>query len=109
MTLMCGFSHAARNRLVISARDSSKCECTEATQMSNPSRKSAPQSTEPSGPMLSSVPCSSSGSASRGAREVLDDAQVGQHVADRALAGHHGVRRGAGVADLAAQAAGPQG
>jgi len=59
MTLTCGFSHAAMNRLVISVRESSKCECTEATQMSNPARKSASQSTEPSGPMLSSVPCSS--------------------------------------------------
>ncbi len=48
------------NRLVISARGCSKWECTKATQMSNPARKSAPQSTEPSGPMLSSVPCSSS-------------------------------------------------
>jgi hypothetical protein len=50
MTLTCGFSQAATNRLVISARDCSKCECTEATQMSKPARKSAPQSTEPSAP-----------------------------------------------------------
>src|SRR6266478_3031467 len=59
MTLTCGFSQAAMNRLVISTRGCSKWECTEATQMSNPARKSASQSTEPSGPMLSSVPCSS--------------------------------------------------
>ena len=32
--------------------------------MSNPARKSSSQSTDPSGPMFSSVPCSSSMSAS---------------------------------------------
>ncbi|HET6194027.1 MAG TPA: hypothetical protein VFE59_44285 [Trebonia sp.] len=46
------------NRLVIARRPASKCECTDATHMSNPLRKSSSQSTEPSGAMFSSVPCS---------------------------------------------------
>ncbi len=46
-------------RRVISSRDWLKCECTEATVRSNPARKSAGQSTSPSGSMFSSVPCSS--------------------------------------------------
>ena len=55
-----GFSQARTNRAVISSADWVKCEWTDATQTSNPARKSASQSTDPSGPMLSSVPCSSS-------------------------------------------------
>ena len=54
-----GFSQALTNRRVISAAVWVKCECTEATQMSNPARKSGAQSTPPSGSMFSSVPCSS--------------------------------------------------
>ena len=46
-------------RRVISSRGWVKCECTEATHRSKPSRNSAGQSTSPSGPMFSSVPCSS--------------------------------------------------
>ena len=65
MTLTCGFSQAATNRRVISARGCSKWECTEATHRSNPAKKSASQSTEPSGPMFSSVPCRSSRLLSR--------------------------------------------
>ena len=53
-----GFSHATMNRFVIARRSWSKCECTDATHMSNPLRKSSSQSTEPSGAMFSSVPCS---------------------------------------------------
>ena len=60
MTFTYGFSHATTNRRVISARGWSKWLCTEATHRSNPARKSAGQSTEPSGAMFSSVPCSSS-------------------------------------------------
>jgi len=49
--MMCtqGFSQARMNLAVISCRDWPKCECTEATQMSKPSRNSAGQSTVPSG------------------------------------------------------------
>jgi len=54
-----GFSAAAMNLFVIVRRSWSKCEWTDATQMSKPSRKSSSQSTEPSGAMFSSVPCSS--------------------------------------------------
>ncbi len=65
MMLMYGFSHAVTKRRVISARGWSKLECTEATHRSNPAKKSSSQSTDPSGAMLSSVPCSSSSGASR--------------------------------------------
>ena len=58
MMFTSGFSQARRNRRVISARGWSKCECTDATQTSNPARISSGQSTVPSGPMFSSVPCS---------------------------------------------------
>ncbi|MNC95645.1 hypothetical protein D3C83_128130 [compost metagenome] len=59
--MMCtpGFSQAAMSRRVICSEDWVKCEWTEATQTSKPLSTSCGQSTEPSGPMFSSVPCSS--------------------------------------------------
>ena len=80
MMLTYGFSQAATNRRVISARGWSKLECTEATHRSNPARKSPSQSTDPSGAMLSSVPCSSSSGAVEGPHLVA----LGQHL----LVGH---------------------
>jgi hypothetical protein len=63
MTLTCGFSQAATSRLVISGRDCSKCECTEATQMSSAPRTRA------------------------GARRSLRSCVAGQGAA--AVVGHH--------------------